>query len=182
MSLTTARLLLRPLQASDHDPLAAMQADVRVTSWLGSGPRSPARAAAEARCWIAGFAAGFADVALCAVAARDAEGWPADAFLGLAFLGSVGGGEVQLGYRFRHAAWGQGFASEAAGALLRHGLHRLALPRIVAFTRRDNHASAAVLRKIGMRERGIRMIDGYHARDFLAEAAGVPPGLRTVCR
>jgi ribosomal-protein-alanine N-acetyltransferase len=59
--------------------------------------------------------------------------------------------DVDIGYAFLPAHRGQGCAREAAQAVLAHGLGALKLPRIVAITDPDNHASARVLSAIGMR-------------------------------
>jgi len=45
---------------------------------------------------------------------------------------------------------GQGYASEAAQALIRHAFERLSLKRIVATTEDDNAASIAVMQRVGM--------------------------------
>jgi ribosomal-protein-alanine N-acetyltransferase len=81
---------------------------------------------------------------------------------------------VDLGYAFLPAARGQGFAREAAAAVLAHGFERLGLTRIVAITAVDNVASGRVLEAIGMRfERRLR-VPG-HADDSLLYAAESPP-------
>jgi len=47
--------------------------------------------------------------------------------------------------------WHRGLATEVARALLEYGFERLSLPRIEASTDADNHASARVLERAGMR-------------------------------
>lgn len=59
--------------------------------------------------------------------------------------------DVDLGFAFLPCGRGQGYAREAAAAMLAHGFGRLALPRIVAITDLDNAASARVLEAVGMR-------------------------------
>lgn len=59
-------------------------------------------------------------------------------------------GELELGYRLARAHWGQGLATEVASAWLRHAIHVLRLPRVIAFADRRNAASIRVLHKIGM--------------------------------
>src|SRR5262249_48708453 len=46
---------------------------------------------------------------------------------------------------------GRGYATEAARAVIEHGFGPLNLARIVATTERDNTASIAVMRRLGMR-------------------------------
>jgi ribosomal-protein-alanine N-acetyltransferase len=59
----------------------------------------------------------------------------------------------EIGYCFSHHFWGNGFATEAANALLRFGFRELALHRIYATCRPDNIGSAKVLKKVGMYDR-----------------------------
>jgi RimJ/RimL family protein N-acetyltransferase len=59
--------------------------------------------------------------------------------------------DVDIGFAFLADARGRGYAQEAAAAVLGHGFAKLGLQRIVAITDVDNHASARVLEKIGMR-------------------------------
>ena len=64
------------------------------------------------------------------------------------------GPEVEIGWRLPVAARGRGYATEAARAVLAHGLATLALPRIIADIRPENAASIRVAERIGMREAG----------------------------
>jgi ribosomal-protein-alanine N-acetyltransferase len=59
---------------------------------------------------------------------------------------------VEVGWRLSRAAWGHGFAPEAAVASLRWGFHELDLPRdeIVSFTTVANERSRRVMEKLGM--------------------------------
>jgi len=65
------------------------------------------------------------------------------------------GDDVEVAYRLARAAWGQGIATEAAGALVAHGLRTLGLPRLVAVTYPENRASQGVLDKLGFERRGL---------------------------
>ena len=56
-----------------------------------------------------------------------------------------------IGYAFLPRAWGQGYAREAAAAVLAHGHSALALPRIHAITDPENTASIRLLEDLGMR-------------------------------
>jgi RimJ/RimL family protein N-acetyltransferase len=59
--------------------------------------------------------------------------------------------EVGLFWALAPEHRGRGYASEAARALIRYGFDALQLRRIVATTSYDNAASAAVMRRLGMR-------------------------------
>jgi RimJ/RimL family protein N-acetyltransferase len=58
--------------------------------------------------------------------------------------------EIDLGYRFLKASWGNGYATEAAYACIKYGFEELHLQRIVGRALPGNLASIRVLEKIGM--------------------------------
>ena len=66
--------------------------------------------------------------------------------------------DVDIGFAFLPQYWGQGYAYEAAKAVLAHGKKVLGLERVVAITASDNQASIKLLEKLGMTfERMIRV-------------------------
>lgn len=69
-------------------------------------------------------------------------------------LHSFKNGDVEIGYSFAKARWGQGYATEAAKALLRYGFETLGLPEIIALAMPPNLASQRVMQKLGMRHEG----------------------------
>ncbi len=60
------------------------------------------------------------------------------------------GDEIEMGFRFRRAAWGRGFATEASQALLKLALADPATAAIVACAHADNSSSLRVLEKLGL--------------------------------
>jgi RimJ/RimL family protein N-acetyltransferase len=63
-------------------------------------------------------------------------------------------GQAELGYRLGPDFWGQGYAAEAAQALVGFGFATLGLHRIYALCHPDNTGSRRVMEKIGMRYEG----------------------------
>ena len=57
----------------------------------------------------------------------------------------------ELGYWLQRKAWGSGYGTEAAGALVRFALSDLRLDEVVAVCHPENGASLRVLEKIGMK-------------------------------
>ncbi|MFE9900708.1 GNAT family N-acetyltransferase [Streptomyces achromogenes] len=144
--LHTDRLLLRRWRDSDLEPWATMNADPEVREHLGdllSRDRSDAS--------VAQYQADFD---------RRGYGWWAvevrgtGEFIGFAGLDPVDDGMpftgVEIGWRLARSAWGQGYATEAARAVLAYGFDTLGLPEILAVTTSTNHRSQAVMRRIGM--------------------------------
>ncbi|MGW7333246.1 GNAT family N-acetyltransferase [Streptomyces sp. NPDC054840] len=144
--LPTDRLVLRLWRDSDLDPWAAMNADPEVRQHLGDPLTREQSEASMVR-----FRAAFD---------RRGYGWWAvevratGEFIGFAGMDHVDDGMpftgVEIGWRLARAAWGLGYATEAARAVLAHGFDTLGLPEILAVTTAGNLRSQAVMRRIGM--------------------------------
>lgn len=87
----------------------------------------------------------------------------------------------ELGLLIFKEAWGQGFAVEAARAVIERGFAR-GLPRITAEADPDNHRSLRALAKLGFRvtgtaERTLLLGDRWYDSVYLERrrAAGPPP-------
>lgn len=153
LPFTTARLLLRPLQASDAPGLFELDNDPAVQRYLGGigGPRPASVADSEAaiRASQANYAAG--GLGRWAVQLRTTG-----AFVGWAGLKLVTGpinkqrDFYDIGYRLLPRYWGQGYGSEAAQAWLTRGFATLGLPRICAYADAENGGSRRILEKIGL--------------------------------
>jgi len=84
-----------------------------------------------------------------------------DEMLGWVLLTPLEGtDEIQLGYRLKRSAWGDGIASEAAGSLVAHALETLGLAGLAAWTHPDNAGSKGVLTKLGFSPAGQYDADG----------------------
>jgi RimJ/RimL family protein N-acetyltransferase len=59
--------------------------------------------------------------------------------------------DVDLGYAYFPAYWGQGYAFEAADATLRHAAGKFGLPRVIAVVSQGNAGSIRLLERLGMR-------------------------------
>ena len=80
----------------------------------------------------------------------------AQAFLGYAgIMASRGehplGDHEDMGWRLRRDAWGHGFASEAARAVLDDAFSRVGLEEVLAYTAPDNQRSQAVMERLELR-------------------------------
>lgn len=58
--------------------------------------------------------------------------------------------DADIGYAFLERHWGQGYAREAAAAVLDHARMVIGLPKVVAIVKPANAGSIAVLEKIGL--------------------------------
>ena len=133
--MQTARLSLRPLTPDDLEHLIALHGDPRVMAFITGAGES--REVVETR-------------SLPELLAR--RTWlifESDAFLGWGSLRPEGG-EAELGYRLVRSAWGQGYAGEAARALVDLGFGEMGLTRVWAQTMAVNTASRRVMEKAGL--------------------------------
>jgi RimJ/RimL family protein N-acetyltransferase len=79
--------------------------------------------------------------------------------------------EVEVGYRFRPDAWGRGFATEGAAALLEDTLSRPDVTRVYAHVLLSNGASIRVMEKIGMSYVGPWSYRGLEGAEYEARPA-----------
>lgn len=149
--LTTDRLALRRFTESDFDWLAELYGDADVTRYLGGvKSRAEARAFFDAR--ILHYYDEHPGLGMWPTVDR-ATGVP----VGFHVLNHIRGESIiQVGFSLVKSAWGLGYATEMAAAVLRYGFDNLKLPSIAAMANRENHASQRVLLKIGLERRGER--------------------------
>lgn len=57
---------------------------------------------------------------------------------------------IEIGWRLKYEAWGNGFATEGATACLKYGFETLEFNKIYSFTSKINLQSENVMKKIGM--------------------------------
>ncbi|MGE7824350.1 GNAT family N-acetyltransferase [Paenibacillus sp. NPDC093718] len=62
---------------------------------------------------------------------------------------------AEIGYELHPEFWGQGYASEAAAAVIAYGFQELGLTRIGAVVFIENQASHALLTKLGFEAEGV---------------------------
>jgi RimJ/RimL family protein N-acetyltransferase len=145
--LTTDRLLLREWREEDRPPFAELNADPQVAEFLGQPMDRAASDALVDR--IVGHWA------------TDGHGlWAVERVEDGRFLGFTGLAApsfetaftpcVEVGWRFAAAAWGRGYATEAARAALQFGFDDVDLDEIVSFTTAANVRSRAVMERLGM--------------------------------
>ncbi len=149
--IETDRLLLRPLIPSDAEAVQAYQGREDVCRYIPYEPRTLAevqdRLAQPDRVRSTLDEPGQA--LLLAVVRRADDVLVGDVMLAWTSEEHRTG---ELGYVFNPDHQGNGYATEAGAALLRLGFDDLHLHRIVARVDARNSASAAVLRRLGMRQ------------------------------
>jgi [ribosomal protein S5]-alanine N-acetyltransferase len=57
---------------------------------------------------------------------------------------------IEIGWRLKYEAWGNGFATEGAKACLKYGFDTLGFNKIYSFTSKINLPSENVMKKVGM--------------------------------
>ncbi|MGE0543770.1 MAG: GNAT family N-acetyltransferase [Dehalococcoidia bacterium] len=147
--LETERLLLRRFTTADVDNLFALDGDPAVMRYLSGGAATP-RDVIE-RDILPRFLRSYEPDAGFGYWA--AEERATGAFVGwFSFHPPDGAGRdnIELGYRLRRAAWGKGYATEGARALIRKGFTEQGVRRVFATTYQDNLASRRVMEKLGM--------------------------------
>ena len=147
--LETARLRLRPLTAADTDALLAYRGDVEVCRYLPFPPMDAAEIARRLReQWFRVTLDEDGQNVTLGVERRDTGELIGDVIL---MFHSRAHGNGEIGWVFHPAAANQGYATEAASAMLDWGFGPVGLRRIVARLDERNDRSAALCSRLGMR-------------------------------
>jgi RimJ/RimL family protein N-acetyltransferase len=147
LQLRTERLTLRPFEIADAERVTEIGSvwDVarmlRMAPWPTSVELNREWLETHPAEWRAGTGYRFAVV-------RQGR------LIGCVDVDEIDDGEGVLGYWLEPAAWGRGYASEAARAVVGFAFGRLGLRRLRSGHAFDNPASGLVLRKLGFRPNG----------------------------
>jgi RimJ/RimL family protein N-acetyltransferase len=159
MEIETDRLTIRSFVESDIPEYAAIVADPAVTRFFGDGsPHTYEEATAYVeRCIRSESETGIARYAVILRETGELIG-----FCGFKREHD----HIDFGWRYARRAWGNGYATEAAAAVLDYGVNALKLSDIVARSAVENVGSVRVMEKIGMQfeafgERGGRKFAFY---------------------
>ncbi|WP_033337714.1 GNAT family N-acetyltransferase [Catenuloplanes japonicus] len=162
ITLETERLRLRSeWRDDDLDALAAMNADPEVMRYIMDGAvRDRAQSAQGlAKCIRDWQERGFGLFAIDVRETGELIGWA-----GLAvpeFLPEVLPA-VEIGWRLARHAWGHGYATEAATAVLHFGFDELDLDRLISIRHPDNVRSERVMTKLGLTHESDTVVPVYH--------------------
>lgn len=167
LTLSTRRLCLRPLQATDVSWCVELLSNHEVMRYIsGEDTASAEDVIAEMPLAIRRGAGGSIGVWAIELSARRI-------CVGTVFLlplpiedhdtdwrllsgDALPDAEIELGFILHQRFWGQGYATEAASRLVEFAFRGTALDQIVAVIEADNLASARVLLKTGFRNSGLR--------------------------
>ena len=142
--LSTERLVLRPVTADDHAALLAHWTQPAVRQFLFDGAAlSPAEVAETIEESTGDFAARGYGIWIIELGSETG-------LAGTAGLRPLEDSGLEIFYSLAPGAWGHGYATEAARAVVEYGLGPLGLPEVLAEVDEDNTASVAVVKRLGM--------------------------------
>lgn len=171
-SFETERLLVRPRTMADFEACLAMDRDIEVTRYIPGPWQDPPRHEAFVRGRMqADYGPGLG---YWTIVGRFEPG----RFLGWILLIPTDGSgpEIEIGWRLIRAAWGKGYATEAAKPVMRHAFLSLGVERIIAEIAPGNAASIRVAEKLGLKAEGESGEPGARWRRYAvgrADAAGI---------
>lgn len=147
--IETDRLLLRPLDESDRDDFAAMNADADVMTYFVSPMTREESDAAFTR-----YVAHFEQHGFAFLAARVRSTGEFAGIIGMQVMRfavpNLPQPAVEIGWRLNRAQHGRGYATEGARAILRSAFQEHGLAEVVAITAVDNKPSRHVMEKLDM--------------------------------
>jgi ribosomal-protein-alanine N-acetyltransferase len=144
--ITTSRLWLRPFRTGDFEVYTTIMAEPEVGKWFPKGEGFSRKETEKSfhsiqDHWVKYHFGIWAIVHKRKKRLMDR--------CGLNLIDEIS--EVEIDFLLAHQFWGNGFATEAATAVLKYGFTLLQLDRIIALAKIDNIASRHVLEKIGMK-------------------------------
>jgi RimJ/RimL family protein N-acetyltransferase len=144
----TPRLYLRAFRRADHAAVHAYASDPLVCRYMDWGPNTIEDTTAFLDAVLYRKARGEFPLAIVERADRE--------LIGAVELRvtSTSSRRGEMGYVLARARWGQGYATEAAAAVLAFGFERLGLHKVSATCDPENVASARVLEKVGLTREG----------------------------
>ena len=150
-TLHTDRLLLRPFNDADENVLFAMHSNFHVLRYWDAPAWSERSRAAQFIASCRQMADGGTGIRLAVDQVADGSfiGWTSLTRWNPDYRSAA------MGYCFDDAAWGHGYATEAAHSVLQWAFDTLALNRVQAETDTRNTASARVLEKLGFVREGM---------------------------
>ena len=161
--LATERLGLRRFTPADFEWLVDLYSDADVMRYLG-GVKSRTQADEVFQARIVGYYEEHPRLGVWMTVERR-TGTP----VGFHLLNHIRGEQIiQVGFTLAKAAWGRGYGTEMARAVLHYGFVELRLPRIVGMASVRNLASQRVLAKIGLIRNGER---AFPHPDYASEGA-----------
>lgn len=148
--LKTRRLLLRPFELRDAERVRELAGDRAIADTMLNIPHPYEKGIAEE--WISKHKPKFeaGESVHLAITLKSTK----------EVIGAVGlhiekrFNRAELGYWIGKEYWGQGYATEAAGAVVEYGFRNLKLNKITSSHFLRNPASGKVMEKIGMKKEG----------------------------
>ena len=166
LTLVTPRLRLRPMRRDDSEGLFLVFSDATAMRFWSSPPHVSPLATAE-----------VIERAQVAFMAGDGIEWAITRAGDDTAVGKIGHWRWQrphsrseVGFILRRDLWGQGFATEALGAVVEWGFRRLELHSIEAQLDSENRGSQRALERAGFVREGLlrqSYFDGHTYRDTL---------------
>ncbi len=149
--IETDRLILRDWRDGDDEAFFAGTNTPAVMKWLGGVMPDSGRQALLDRVEACRAANGF-----CFWIVERKEDGAVLGFCGLKRADAPGSsvtGQMEVGWRLREDAWGQGYAKEAATAALDAAFERFGADEVVALTVDGNAGSWGLMKRLGMNRR-----------------------------
>jgi len=169
--ILTERLRFRPVTPRDAGRLHVLYRDATLMRYITGRPRT----VAETRARLArdlrhhrrhGFGLCVAEwLATGEVVGR----------CGIEPVESEGGLQGEMAWMFKKAWWGRGLGTESARALIRFAAEELRLTRLFARADPENHASIAIMERVGMIRVGLVGRDVEYEMPLEGRASRAPP-------
>jgi RimJ/RimL family protein N-acetyltransferase len=165
-TITTPRLILRPLEPADVEILYRIYLVEGVLQYFPNPAPPPLE---KVQRFIAGQEKhwaeyGYGNWGILSEGESQIIGWA-----GLQYVTELD--ETEVGYLLDRSFWGRGYASEAARASLQFGFENFNFDHIIALVHPDNFGSRRVIEKCGMTHMENKVLWGLEMMRYCIEKA-----------
>jgi ribosomal-protein-alanine N-acetyltransferase len=158
----TPRLLVRNLKSSDFPAFHALQSDPVVMRYVTGNTLNAEENQRDLQRLIELYSAEDTEFTVWAIALGET-----DTFIGICVLIHRDAGEYEIGYSLLQRHWKRGYGRETVQGLVKFAFSIEEITSLVAYTARENTASASVLEAAGFRRTGEKYNEIYHCIDLI---------------
>ncbi|GHV06067.1 putative N-acetyltransferase YnaD [Clostridia bacterium] len=146
VTLETERLILQPLRETDFESVHAYMSDEQIKKYMYYEPNTP-----EDTNKLISDSVTNDNIFEFGLTRKDSGTLIGNIGLYIGGKEAVGNGEVEIGWLISGENQGNGYATEAAKAVMKFAFEQLRLRRIIAHCDSENVASWHIMEKLGMR-------------------------------
>jgi RimJ/RimL family protein N-acetyltransferase len=167
-TIDTHRLCIREMRMDDFDQFYRLRSDPHTMRYIRKPETDPAAVRSSMESW---YIYGDQNHPMGVMVAETKENGQFIGYCVLRHVDFTPGNDLEIGYTLAPEAWGKGYATEIARALINYAFEGKLATELVAFTHPENAASQHVLAKCGFTLVGQVEVYGTTGNKYVLQVA-----------